>query len=282
GWDGSRFFSSLVATEDSRRDFVKTLTSFSAKYGFDGVDIDWEYPGSQGIGCNAISKKDSSNFLLFLQLLRQELGSKAVITAAVGTNGIIGSNGKTLKDLRPFAKVLNYINLMTVSEAVRNGNWDDTTGPNSPLYTCGASSSVSEAVSNWVGAGFPASQILVGTPSYGKSFYTQSSKLKTTKLSHNRKTLLFQPSAGGTSAPMGDSADVYSIDKDVCGNPGTGWSGQWTYKNLIASGLLCKEGTKGLIGFTRYWDSCTSTPFLFNPGLRLFITYEDKQSATAK
>lgn len=45
---GSSTFSSLVATEQSRKDFVATISTTLDSYGFDGCDIDWEYPGRAG------------------------------------------------------------------------------------------------------------------------------------------------------------------------------------------------------------------------------------------
>lgn len=35
-------------------------------------------------------------------------------------------------------------------------------------------------------------------------------------------------------------------------------------------------------GYKRYWDDCTSTPFLFNPSTKLFIAYEDVRSTNLK
>ena len=75
---------------------------------------DWEYPGSQGIGCNTINKNDSANLLSFLKELRSQFGAKGLLTAAVSTTGFVGADGNALKDFSPYAKYLNYLNLMTV------------------------------------------------------------------------------------------------------------------------------------------------------------------------
>jgi GH18 family chitinase len=40
----ARTFSELAASQSHQDAFFESLLSFMDKYGFDGVDIDWEYP----------------------------------------------------------------------------------------------------------------------------------------------------------------------------------------------------------------------------------------------
>eukprot|EP01084_Bolivina_argentea_P228813 386361_1 len=47
GWNfPSNFFSVMVSDSASRSHFIKSCQSFMSQYGFDGVDLDWEYPNS--------------------------------------------------------------------------------------------------------------------------------------------------------------------------------------------------------------------------------------------
>ena len=49
GWnEGSKRFSPLVADPDRRQVFIKSALRFLRQYNFDGLDLDWEYPGSNG------------------------------------------------------------------------------------------------------------------------------------------------------------------------------------------------------------------------------------------
>src|SRR5206468_11387041 len=48
GWGGSGEFSDVALTDASRATFAASCAVFVSRHGFDGVDIDWEYPVSGG------------------------------------------------------------------------------------------------------------------------------------------------------------------------------------------------------------------------------------------
>ncbi|KAL8276834.1 hypothetical protein RQP46_010765 [Phenoliferia psychrophenolica] len=272
GWDGGLFFSSLVSTAASRKILAGDLSSFATKWGFEGVDIDWEYPNTQGIGCNNISTADSANLLHFVKELRRQLESSKIITAAVSMTGFVGPDGEVLSDFSEYAKYIDYLNIMSYDVT---GTWSGSTGPNSPLNVCNSDAGADTAIEVWTGGGFPAHQILLGVPAYGYAFMTLSSKLSTTMIG-NYTSKIYQ--AMSTTLPKGDSSDNYTTSTDVCGVTTTGYLGNWEMNELISEGLLSSNEKTGKRGFTRYWDDCTSTPFLFNPATKTFITYDDSES----
>lgn len=46
GWnEGGKKYSDMAATKMSRDKFTKSVVTFLTEHGFDGLDLDWEYPG---------------------------------------------------------------------------------------------------------------------------------------------------------------------------------------------------------------------------------------------
>lgn len=108
----SRYFSSAVATDESRETFASNIKDAYEKFHLDGIDIDWEYPGQQGSGGNLVDPYDSRNFLSFLQVLRDVLPPDARITAAAQTVPFTDASGDPLKDVSDFVHVLDWILIM--------------------------------------------------------------------------------------------------------------------------------------------------------------------------
>ena len=47
GWnEGGRKFSIMAATTESRKMFIDSVVGFLKEYNYDGVTLDWEYPGN--------------------------------------------------------------------------------------------------------------------------------------------------------------------------------------------------------------------------------------------
>src|SRR5687768_5303605 len=84
GWSGSKYFSDAVLTPEGRSRLAAScidlwlrgdLTGMPAGSGagvFDGIDLDWEWPGSEGNEGNVIRPEDRQNFTLFLAELRRQ------------------------------------------------------------------------------------------------------------------------------------------------------------------------------------------------------------------
>ena len=66
GWVWSNNFSHTSAYKESRIKFAKSSVKLMKKHGFDGVDLDWEFPGQRGED-NDFRPLDKENFNLLLE-----------------------------------------------------------------------------------------------------------------------------------------------------------------------------------------------------------------------
>lgn len=65
--EGSYRFSQIAKSASTREAFATNVLNLLNQYGFDGVDIDWEWPGQR----DGDSRVDKANLNLLLQALNQ-------------------------------------------------------------------------------------------------------------------------------------------------------------------------------------------------------------------
>ncbi|KAJ5113892.1 glycoside hydrolase family 18 protein [Penicillium angulare] len=102
-------FSDLAASESAQTAFFKSLVNFMSTYGFDGVDIDWEYPGAPERGGQAA---DFANYVSFLKNLKNALGSDG---HSYGLSITLPSSYWYMQnfDIKSLESYVDWFNLMT-------------------------------------------------------------------------------------------------------------------------------------------------------------------------
>lgn len=85
GWGSSRF-SEMAANDSTRTAFAADCRRVIDKFGLDGIDIDWEYPGSGTAGIS-FSSADKENFTLLMRDVRQAVGKDKLLTIATAATG---------------------------------------------------------------------------------------------------------------------------------------------------------------------------------------------------
>ena len=175
GWGGSDPFFHLAATAEGRQAFVKSAMAWMRAHpGFDGLDIDWEHPGSNG-SANGValgSPADGERFVQLLQDLRagldalgREAGRHYDLTVAINTT----REQMARMPMGRAAEVLDLVFMMTYDFA---GPWTPRVGHHTPLRSArtGDDRSLAGAVANLRAAGVPASKLVAGVAMYGRGF----------------------------------------------------------------------------------------------------------------
>ncbi|MFB9278973.1 glycosyl hydrolase family 18 protein [Cohnella cellulosilytica] len=251
GWNWSGLFSDVALTAASRTKFAASAVRFIREHGFDGVDLDWEYPVAGGLSSNRTRPEDKRNFTLLLKELREKLdeaqkkdGTRYLLTIAAGASSSYIAN----TEMDKAATLVDWINLMTYDY---HGSWEKTANHHAPLYsdpkrpaTSGASAN--DTVNAFLKAGVPANKLVLGIPLYGRGW-------------------------------TGCEASGNGLGQSCSGlSGGVNSAGVHEYGNLEKQGWI--DGN----GFVRYWDDVAKVPWLYRKTTGTFVTYEDPESLAYK
>jgi chitinase len=161
GWDEIRTprFSQMVKDTSARSRFTATLRDFCLQHGYDGADIDWEYPSSS----------DRPHSMDLFRELRDSFSavSPPLLLSIAAPSG----DWSNRYDWALMTSVLDWIGVMTYDFY---GSWTPKAGPNAPLY--GSVSTTDQgwtdnSVNHYVNLkGVPAAKLLTGVPFYGWQF----------------------------------------------------------------------------------------------------------------
>ena len=236
-------FSDAVLTENSRNIFSKSVIDFILKYELDGVDLDWEFPGS---GENS-RPEDKQNFTHLLYKVRYSLDSLSTAEMRLDSNPylltIASGTASWTMDLIEINRVTPVLDFYNVMNYDYKGSWSSITGHHTNLYPSnddpGSKFSSSTSVDLYLSEGVPAEKIIMGAAFYGRWWSGVS----------NQNKGLYQSYNGGAGALTFEAITTgYMSDPD----------------------------------FIKFWDAKAMAPYLWSASDRIFITYDDEVSIKYK
>ncbi|KAJ8924365.1 hypothetical protein NQ315_007161 [Exocentrus adspersus] len=243
GWgEGSTKYSAVAASATSRATFIQSALNLVQTYGFDGFDIDWEYPAQRG-GAAA----DVQNYATLIKEFRTVFDKHGLLlTAAVAaTPGSVDQS----YDVPALSKYLDIINVMAYDI---HASWDGVTGQNAPLYASSIDTTasakllnVNASISGWISRGADPQKLALGLGVYGRSFTLSNSAIS------------------GLGAPVS----------------GAGNSGPYTLEaGMLGYNEICEAQLAG--GWTTVWDDEQKVPYSFKGDQ--WIGYDNPRSIAIK
>jgi chitinase len=194
GWTWSKFFSN-AALPANRAAFVASCIDLYIKgnlpliggepqggpgsaFGvFDGIDIDWEWPASEGNAGNVIRPEDKANFVALLQEFRSQLNTYgASVGRTYDLTAFLPADIAKI-DAGIGVGVFNSLTFATVQGYDFYGPWGPQTNHQSQLRNpannpapANQRFSVSDAINKYLSIGAPANKLVVGLPAYGRGW----------------------------------------------------------------------------------------------------------------
>ncbi|MFC8175371.1 chitinase C-terminal domain-containing protein [Streptomyces sp. NPDC013012] len=295
--------------------FADSAVAFIKKYGFNGVDIDYEYPTSMKDAghpadfpiSNARRAGLNKGYAALMKTLREKLdragatdGKHYLLTVAAPSSGYLLRGMETFQ----VQKYLDYVNIMSYD---LHGAWNEYVGPNASLFDDGKDAELASAnvygSAQYGGIGYlntdwayhyfrgsmPAGRINIGLP-----YYTRGHKnVQGGTDGLWGKAAASSCPAGSGLTKCGDGAvgiDNLWHDKDDNGvESPAGSNPMWHAKNLekgIVGDYVTQYGFPAntqLTGtYARKYDSTLVAPWLWNAQKKVFLSTEDEQSVAKK
>lgn len=168
GWTYSPKFAPVAASEAGRQRFASSAVKLVADWGFDGLDIDWEYPKDE---------TEAQNFVLLLKECRKALDEYSEAHAGgyhfeLTVASPAGPSKFGVLDMEGMDPLLDAWHLMAYDYAT---SVDETSGHQAALFPSQENAEATkfntkDAVEGYLGRGIAPQKISMGIPLYGRSF----------------------------------------------------------------------------------------------------------------
>ena len=272
GWGASEGLWYATQNEASMRKFSASAVSFIRKYGFDGIDIDFEFPSETPQSGNytdfteSIRSGIADRYAQFIKILSEDLakaskedGTYYWLTSAVAASSwVLGGQTNSA--------FLDYLDFVSVMSYDFHGGWNNYVENQANLYADPADTETAQVDVKTLGFDWAyrfyrgkvqSEKILMGVPYYTRGW---------TNVSGGTNGL-----HGSSGTPLTNSVDNLNLwcDLDENGKEvAAGANPLWHVMNLMKSNS----------NYKRYWDDVGKVPHIWNAQNNTFLTFEDTES----
>jgi chitinase len=219
-------FSDTARTSARRKVFAASCVEFCRRYNFDGVDLDWEYPGDVNRGGSSVDKRNYGSLLEAIRTAFDESSMELELSMA---SAIASYRLDAGYDLSTLARYLDFFNLMTYDI---HGTWDvpKVVDAHTDMKY------IFKSVQYFLDVGVPSTKLVLGLAAYGRTY----------KLADESCTLAGCPfSSAGEGGCAGEKGFMpyFTIDEYVQG------------KNLKSLTFNAETGSMELVLKDNVWIS---------------------------
>jgi chitinase len=233
GWTWSKWFSDAALTPQSRQNFVESCIDLylrgnlpvqggdpaggpASAFGvFDGIDLDWEWPASEGNAGNVIRPEDRENFTALAAEFRRQLDALEAETGRqYELTAFLPADPRKIEAGFEVSKLMPNFDFVTVQGYDLHGAWEPTTNHQANLFPAPGDPSpvtfsVDTAIQEYLGRGAPSSKLVVGVPYFGRGW--------TGVPAGPNGDGLFQSSTGAATGLWEPGINDYKVLKDRTG-----------------------------------------------------------------
>lgn len=253
----------LCNDDVTRATFVNNIINMITKYNLDGVDIDWEFPGTSGLS-GFTTEIDQTNLNKLLRDLRNGLdniqalnGSNYIISAAIPSTswGAIRYDFKGNSELGGINTYCDYVNMMSydLNKSTHTSHVASCySSQNSNDYKFGAVYGTEKFVS----LGLDKNKIIIGAAAYGKTY-----------------SITGTVNSNATYPALGVTGTLTKI---------SGITGSYASGTIYYSAIASLEKSDKYVKYTEYKNGKVVGSYLYNATDNLFITYDSKEAIIEK
>lgn len=264
GWSNRQEFPKVVRDAKKFDKFIDSCVDTMFKYGFDGIDLDWEFPEDDGF--------EPQKYLEIVQNLRRKLDD--LESDIFGGHSAGNHNRFHLSMATPgFAEKLNIMPIVEMNKHIDiwnmmtydyYGEWSETTGYHSNLYDSGPQNEKVDMLYKYSHSSGSDERLC------GNAAVTQM--IEKFGVDSKKITLGMAAYGRGFKKVSANKTDTRFIDKAFHGVSGgsDGETGIWLYNQLP------------LGGSNEVFDPDYVSAFCFNPKSKTFVGYDNVDSVSVK